>query len=137
MLQRSRPAAAKLRPGQRIDRRATVRYPCHLKTTCHPLTTEQTGWVGEVVNLSAGGVGLLLPQPFKTRTVLVVELHGARPAFTRELLARVVHVRKKADGRWLIGCAFASLLRDKELKAVLDGGLVLAAPEEPGDPPAA
>ncbi len=95
------------------------------------------GWTGEVVNISAGGIGLLLPQPFKPRTVLVVELTGVDESFTRDLLARVVHLRKKEEGKWLVGCSFASLLRDKELKAILDGGLVLAGPHELEGPPAA
>jgi c-di-GMP-binding flagellar brake protein YcgR len=121
-----------LPPGATIERRATVRYPCHLKTTCEPLSDEPasstTGWTGELVNISAGGVGVVLPQAIPLKSMIIIELQGAERQFQRALLARVVHVRQESAERWMIGCSFAGLLRDKELKAILEHGRLARRP---------
>src|SRR5262245_56644417 len=60
---RVRPAAA--------DCRAWVRFPCHVETVCHTVETMPGEQIpAQIVNVSSGGVGLLLPCQFESRTLL-------------------------------------------------------------------
>ena len=103
-----------------IERRATVRHPCHLKSTCHPLSADQKAeWPGLVVNISQGGVGLVVDEPFKAKSVLIIGLESRDGRLKKSMLARVVHCRKQSSGQWLIGCAFTEGLTEGDLASLL------------------
>src|SRR5581483_8607426 len=54
-------------PSRPVERRAWVRYPCAGDTSCLPIVAApDSQWPGQVVDLSAGGVGVLLPRRFET-----------------------------------------------------------------------
>jgi len=102
------------------DRRAYVRHPCHLGTSCHPVTSGQgQEWVGQAVNISQGGVGLVLNRRFEKGTLLSVEVTGSNGQPGRSMLARVAHVCQQSDGSWMIGCAFANKLSEDDVNAIL------------------
>jgi PilZ domain len=103
-----------------IERRAWVRYPCERETTCQPVSTSGgPQWTGLAKDLSAGGIGLVLSRRFELRTLLTVQIQGPDGQPSRPFWARVVHVHQRADGSWLMGCAFTSELSEDELNQLL------------------
>ena len=102
-----------------IDRRAWIRY----QSEQHVLCTEaaNTAWLGKVRDISSGGIALTLRRRFKPGTVLIVELE-TKAGSPRSLSARVIHSAQEADDRWIIGCAFATPLSEKELQDFLQEG---------------
>jgi hypothetical protein len=74
------------------------------------------GWRPRAMS-SAGGIALILTRPFERGTILIVEL-ACNPVETRRII-EVVHVAPEPDGRWVIGCVFASPLAEDELQVLL------------------
>jgi hypothetical protein len=112
-------------PDQTVaERRAWVRYGTDLAATCHsPDDRQEVGWPGQVRDVSAGGIGLLLRHRFRPGTYLQVEVHGAGGA-ARVLSVRVVHATPVNPGEgacWLVGCIFLEPLGDDEVRALLPG----------------
>src|SRR5437763_16523737 len=84
-----------------FERRQAERHTCHLDATTHPLDTADTiAWGASLRDVSRTGVGLLLCFPFRAGTYLAVDLKG------QTVLTRVVQVRDRDDGTWLVGCEF-------------------------------
>jgi hypothetical protein len=120
---------AKPKPGSRLqalvpllsERRAWVRYPSDLDGYCQPgagRKERDLWWQARILNISAGGAGLVLNHRFAQGTILSVELPSTRETPFILQLSRVVHVSAQPDGSWLIGCEFATRLRDSELRAL-------------------
>jgi len=112
------------------ERRTRVRYTAALEVSCRR-TGEVDGqaWPGRVVNISTGGVGLLLRRRFQTDTLLDVELTGYAGSNPRVLQVRVLHstaFKDEGTSAWLMGCSFATDLPAAELWTLLcsDGPLV-------------
>src|SRR5206468_6660093 len=86
------------------ERRAAIRYPCDLESSCQPIGREQRAdsWPARVGDLSAAGIGLILPRRFEAGTLLVFDLQSQN--LSRRLLAHVVHAQQHTDGRWMLGC---------------------------------
>jgi hypothetical protein len=104
------------RPG--VERRAAVRYPSNLTSSCHTLTSRrEDSWTATVKDISRLGIGLRLGRRFEPGIILAVELpfEGA----PQLLLVRVMHTRSEGEGVWLIGCELVNPLTEDELKALL------------------
>jgi serine/threonine protein kinase len=120
-----RPPARGKRPDK--ERRATVRYACTLPSACtinlslHPDVTEwQTQWDARVLDLSVGGIGLLLSRRFEPGTILTVDLIGSDgdSRLAREM--RVVRVEPADEGRgWFVGGSLLEELGRDELRRLL------------------
>jgi hypothetical protein len=109
-------------PAGAVERRAWVRYGSGLEATCHAKRRKEVGWWGRVVNLSAGGVGLLVRHRFRPGTLLTVELKTCTGRLLRVVPVRVLHATAITDGNssgWLLGCAFAVALPEEALQALL------------------
>lgn len=107
-------------PSRPVERRAWVRYPCAGDTSCLPIVAApDSQWPGQVVDLSAGGVGVLLPRRFETGTVLSIEVQEKEGEGTRHLIGRVVRVTRGPDNRWLLGCTFVRPLTEDDVQALL------------------
>jgi PilZ domain len=105
-------------PGE--DRRRTTRYPSDQDASCYPPATAAVTPV-QIKDVSSGGVGLLCDRRFERGTVLVLELNDtALPILS--LLARVVRLAARADGRWLVGCALLGELPEEEVQALRQKG---------------
>ncbi len=106
------------------ERRTRVRYTASLEAICR--RTGEVGdqrWPGRVVNISTGGIGLLLGHHVPGDTLLDVEFEGAAGSALRVLRVRVVHCTPFTDGSkpsWLLGCAFAKDLANDALWPLLD-----------------
>jgi serine/threonine protein kinase len=97
------------------ERRATVRYATNHDGFAKPLAGDaESHWAAKVVDLSEGGIKLVLPRRFEPKAVLIVELPGEGEAKPRKMLVRVVRVRKQGEGQWAMGCKFARNLSAEE-----------------------
>src|SRR5262245_58947426 len=115
------PAEVRVVPRSQWDRRRREpRYHCSPATagqlvTGEPLVTHR-GWV---LDLSARGAGLLLPQPLEADTLLVLHLKSTAGDRCYGLPSRVVHATTQVGGEWLIGCEFADPLSAEDLDVLL------------------
>jgi PilZ domain len=105
------------------ERRTRVRYTAELQASCRR-TGEVGGqsWPGKIVNISSGGVGLLLNRRFQGDTLLDVELQGFSGGALRVLRVQVIHCTLFKHGStpsWLLGCTFAKDLADEQLWPLL------------------
>lgn len=101
-----------------IDRRLWVRRVCLMAATGRSLIPmNQIHWVGPAMDISPGGICLLLNRPFEVGTKLEIELPGGLL-----LQASVVHATAHSDGCWKIGCAFAQPLGQEEMGLLLSEG---------------
>jgi hypothetical protein len=99
------------------DQREWVRYPCRAQATFQVVRAPAAPAAAEVLNLSAGGVGLRATADLPVGELLSVELRGGdRPALTT--LACVVRVTVDPDGTRLLGCNFIGELADDDLQAL-------------------
>jgi hypothetical protein len=110
--------AERVRPGV-ADCRRWMRFPCNVETVCHTSETAP----GErrparILNVSTGGVGLLLPCEFTTGTLLHFELPSDDMP-RRMVLVRVVRAVEHGSLGWFLGCEFADRLSEAELDRLL------------------
>jgi hypothetical protein len=102
------------------DQRRWLRFPCNVETVCYTCETAP----GErrparVVNISAGGIGLLLACQFEQGTLLQFELPADLNQPARLSLVRVVRVLEQSPGTWFHGCEFAVQLAEDDLRRLL------------------
>jgi len=104
-----------------IDRRAHVRYAPAPETTCQ-LTAggNNSVWWASVLDISTGGIGLLVSRRFEPGTLLAIGVENKNREFSHTLVARVVHVRRESASRYLLGAKFISQLGDDELRVLLE-----------------
>jgi hypothetical protein len=107
-------------PASSPNRRATVRYHCAPATLGRlqlpPREEAQNAWV---LDLSLGGVGLLLSRPLEPGLAVVVRMGGAAGARAYELPARVVHATREIGGDWVVGCRLDTPLTQDDLDALV------------------
>ena len=75
--------------------------------------------IGQLVNLSPAGVGLLVDEKLEPGTALTVSLKRGDGLPERHLLACVVYQTERPDGMWAVGCNFLHELSEKELDELL------------------
>jgi hypothetical protein len=105
-----------------LERRAWVRSACELEAACQPLASDpDLLWPARVQNICAGGTALRLSRPFKTGTLLKVEIQTLRKAFFRPILVQVANVTPHSLGGWLLSCEFLNNLAEDDLKTLTVG----------------
>lgn len=102
------------------DCRRWVRFPCNVETVCYTSETAP----GErrparIVNISAGGVGLLLACQFSKGTLLRFLLPADVDHASRDLMVRVVREMEQGNGYWFHGCEFVHQLSDEEMRSLI------------------
>jgi hypothetical protein len=110
-------ATVLIRLVKNVKRRALTRYTLPPEACATVVTAAWTD-TACVVNLSAGGVGLLLRQPLSQGAAAVVQLEGV-PGGAPEFPARVCHSTPQAAGEWFVGCEFSRQLDEEELRQLL------------------
>lgn len=102
------------------NRRATVRYHCAPATPGRVVLAEklemQRAWV---LDLSLGGVGLLLGRPLAPGQHVVIRLKATGSEKVHELSAGVVHATREPGGEYVVGCRLDTRLTAEELEALL------------------
>lgn len=119
----SRPACVKKpiipSPAER-ERRLSPRYRCRVRGDCRPATANEVGnrWPVRVIDISGGGVGLLLSRRFEMGTLLAVELQRLPTRSNHMPLARVCRV-VSADAHWLLGCVWEGTVNSEDLQSLI------------------
>jgi len=110
---------ARVRPAGN-DSRRWLRFPCNVETvywTSETVPGEQRP--ARVINISPGGIGLVLPCTFPQGTLLRFRMPAAAAEPGREMLVRVVRAMEHAAGYWFHGCEFADRLDEEDLRALM------------------
>lgn len=109
---------AKAMRGTDSESRRWTRFSCNVETVC---TTSQTApgetWTGRILNVSPGGIGLLLSCQFEAGTLLSFDVPGLD--FNHKIMVRVVRSLEHGQS-WFHGCEFADRLTDEELQEWLN-----------------
>jgi hypothetical protein len=97
--------------------RAWVRFPCVADTRAKVFNSQTDDFHRvRAVNLSPGGVALLMEQPAPRGTALCLKLERGNRCLT--LPARVQHLEWSIKG-WLHGCVFALPLETGQMRSLL------------------
>ena len=74
-----------------------------------------------VLDLSAGGIGLLVDQPQPAGTLLHIELETCPTAAPLKVCAHVVHCQAVSQGKdeFRLGCQFVTALTESDLQVLL------------------
>jgi hypothetical protein len=104
---------------RRTDQRARARLMCQARASFQVVGADSQQGGAAVSDVSATGIGLIVPQPVEVGTLLSLELQktGGRPALT--MLASVVRVRPHPDGGCALGCNFIGELAEEDLRALV------------------
>jgi PilZ domain len=103
------------------ERRAAVRYRLPMQQFSRTLIPKSFCMLeGLVLDLSAVGIGVLVPRPVEVGTKVFVEVKDRdrwRGPGT-ELVAHVRRAEPHEDGGWLLGCALTRPLTDDQVQAL-------------------
>src|SRR5262245_5004868 len=107
-----------------LDRRHSPRFPSNSRVRCVPITNVPDApiWTAQVRDVSALGIGLMLPLGPGMSTLLEVELTRKNGTPVRNMLARVVHEVRDAN-KYVVGCAFVRELGDEDLRVFQAGAV--------------
>lgn len=101
------------------DRRAYLRHPRTLETLWTLLGVATSDLAeGQLVDVSASGVGLLLARHFEAETALMIRLPTKTQGW-HSYLVRVKRCVRVTKGLYQVGCAFVKPLAEDELQAHL------------------
>ena len=113
------PAADDISEEQHLgaERRTAVRFRCCRKCNVRPAGANGVGtWPGIIYNISASGIGVVLPCPLQAGTELVIDLFGGK--CDHRVRARVVRSVLHSFA-FFHGCEFAEPLSDQEVQSWL------------------
>jgi hypothetical protein len=111
--------AERVRPASG-DARRWVRFPCNVETVCQTCETAPgERHPARILNVSPGGVGLLLPCEFAEGTLLYFELPAEGDQEPRKALVRVIRALQHGTAGWFLGCEFADQLSERELLSLV------------------
>jgi hypothetical protein len=117
------------------DRRAAERHASDALISCHPLALSRKDSLAALVkDVSTRGMNLILKHQFTPGTMLVIDLGDLGGSAPAPVLARVVHVTPRTDGKCVIGCALQKELTEQQLatcQAEPDGGAWVAVYRAP------
>lgn len=98
------------------NQRAAVRFPCLVQAVyTRASTSGSEPRPAEVRNVSANGIGLVLPEAVEAGTLLNVTLTGEHGGRVGSILACVVHVSHRPGADWVVGCNFIRELSEDDL----------------------
>jgi hypothetical protein len=102
--------------------RVYERQSCALPTTCQPasaLEMKELRWPATISDISQGGVRITLQRRFEKGAGLAIELPGNSERESSVVFVKVVHLKSRESGGWILGCRFLSELSDDELQYLL------------------
>ena len=70
---------------------------------------------GQVLNISASGIGLQVAEPLEAGSLLNLDLYDRDGNPVRSIFGCIVHTTKRANGERAIGCNFIRELAEEEL----------------------
>jgi c-di-GMP-binding flagellar brake protein YcgR len=103
------------------DRRATVRYRCAPPNQCRAFFANSSKSIqAAVVDLSLGGIGLVLETYVEPGTLVGIEMSNGGAETIADLVANVTYATSLDDGRWRCGCEWLRPLTEEELQVLRD-----------------
>jgi hypothetical protein len=113
------PLGAKRLRSDASDQRKWVRFTCDVQATYRRIRmTERERRPARVIDISAGGLNLLVADPVDGGTLLSLQLQGSSEQPAQTMLACVVRVAADPTGQWVLGCTFMRELTGRELEAL-------------------
>jgi hypothetical protein len=107
-------------PSKPSDQRAWVRYPTKGPIAYRALTgDDEPSRSAELIDLAPAGVGLLVADRLEPGTAITVNLRRQNDRPDRTVLACVVYLADRGDGKWAIGCNFLHELSEKDLNELV------------------
>ena len=101
------------------ERRSEPRWPCRRGHVCRVLVRPSFQTKNALIlDLSTGGIGLILAVPLEEGQQLAIQLPLVREDTSETHRARVVHVRRHEEWGWVHGCCFDRPLSEEELLAL-------------------
>jgi serine/threonine protein kinase len=101
------------------EKRAHARHSAEMASRCLPVAAhEEDAWPTRIHDVSRSGIGLIVTRRFEVGTVLELRLPSQAEGAPRHLLVQVMRQQAQSSRKWLIGCKFASLIDEDELKAL-------------------
>jgi PilZ domain len=98
------------------ESRVWVRYPARTKAHVKTANTDESDLVyGKVLDVSVGGVKLLVNRPFETGSLISLDLPGGEELSAVSVLACVVRTQEQPNGEWILGCEFSQKLGVEDL----------------------
>jgi hypothetical protein len=91
-----------------------VRAVCQFHRGCQGASW----WSARLLDISAGGIGLVQERDVPIGSQLTIELSNATQSFNRRFLIHVVHVGPQGDSR-RVGASFVRPLKPEELQALI------------------
>ena len=130
LVARLRVLARTVRPGDAFARRRKnavqakrprrVRYPTRGTVTYHLLTGANAPQkTAELADLAPAGVGLIVDEPIEAGSAITINLQREHNKSDRPMLACIVYVTDRPDGKWAIGCNFLHELSEKDLNELI------------------
>jgi hypothetical protein len=93
------------------ERRQHPRCLSSVETVCTGVSGPVPSFQASIVDISQGGVGLLVDQPLHVGNLLRIKL-------SRVVEGWVVHATPTQDGKWVVGCVLAWELSESEVRAL-------------------
>jgi c-di-GMP-binding flagellar brake protein YcgR len=110
--------AARSKPDE-ADGRNWSRFPCEIKAVYQIVPdADTTRHEAKVLNLSAGGVAMLVEDDIRPGALLSAELHAPNGQTVVTILACVVHVAVQSGYERVLGCNFIQELSAHDLEAL-------------------
>ncbi len=110
--------ATRAKPAE-SDGRNWSRFPCEVKAVYQIIPDEDdVRREAKVLNISAGGVAMLVEHDVRAGALLSAELHAPDGQAVVTILACVVHVVVQSEHERVLGCNFIQALGENELKAL-------------------
>lgn len=107
-------------PAGSDDQRAWVRYPAKgLVLFRLVAAADGPARTAEMADLSPGGVGLILTEKLEPGAALTVHLRRTNNRPDWPMLACVVYLTDRPDGKWAAGCHFLRELSEAELNELV------------------
>lgn len=111
---------AEKKPAAGADQRIWVRYSCDVRATCRKFgEAAQASQHVQVLNISASGIGLVIPPPLDTGSLLNLDLFDKTGRRVCGILACIVHTTQRAGGDYAVGCNFIRELTEEEIESLL------------------
>lgn len=112
-----RPFGASRQRAQDPDQRHWTRYSCDLRARYRPVkVTERTKRAARVTDISACGMGLLVPRREDAGSVLSIDVYDQDMQRSFRILACVVRVAALGKEEWKLGCNFIRQISSGELE---------------------
>src|SRR6516164_9578519 len=114
------PSPATASGGLPGERRRHPRRPLRPPLVCRLLSSSGgLAGIALALDISAGGVGLLLTRPAAARALAAAEVENPPGVFRGRLRLEASAPRAEPGGGWILGCAFPGAIPDDELRRLL------------------